>query len=116
MKSPSPDNGGPAFPSEIGFGCVNDNMHQTGGSVAQWYGMALRDYFAVHSTQPGASEIAKAAGVGMDSNHRIYPTAEATGMLFSDWWNSLTLERQCDLCARVRFAQADAMLRAREAA
>ena len=40
------DDGGPAHPGEIGFGCMHDNMHQTGTSVAQWYGMSLRDHFA----------------------------------------------------------------------
>lgn len=40
------DNGGPAFPCEIGFGCAADNMHQNGSSTGMQYGMSLRDHFA----------------------------------------------------------------------
>jgi hypothetical protein len=77
-------------------------------------GMTARDYFATHSTQPGVIEIAKAAGVGIDANHRIYLNElETAGISFSDWWLSLTLERQCELSAAVRYAQADAMLKER---
>lgn len=79
-------------------------------------GMSLRDYFAIHSTQPGMAEIAKAAGVGMDKNRRIYTSADATtGIHFDEWWQTLTLARQCELSALVRYAQADAMMVVRAA-
>lgn len=45
-KAAPRDNGGPAFPCEIGFGCVAENMHQNGSQTALQYGMSLRDHFA----------------------------------------------------------------------
>lgn len=98
----SPEHHMPAFPT----------WGEAGDHIAS--GMSLRDYFAVHSTQPGMSEIAKAAGVGMDSSRRVYLEADAPfGRHFDEWWGALSLQQQCDLSARVRYAQADAMLRVR---
>ncbi len=78
--------------------------------------MSLRDYAAIHSTQPGAIEIAKAAGVGLDNARRVFKGKDAKyGQTFDEWWGSLSLERQCELCAIVRYAQADAMIKARAA-
>lgn len=45
------EDGGPAYPTEIGFGYANDNMHQTGHTTAQYYGMSLRDAFAIAAMQ-----------------------------------------------------------------
>lgn len=79
-------------------------------------GMSLRDYFAVHGTEPGMSELVKVAGCGLDRTNRVYTTKDGPeGMHFTEWWQALTIETQCDLCARVRYAQADAMLRVRAA-
>lgn len=39
------DNGGPAFPCEVGGDPAN-NQHQTGNYTAMWYGISVRDYFA----------------------------------------------------------------------
>jgi hypothetical protein len=93
------DNSGPAFPVEK-YGAT---------------GMTLRDYAAIHSTQPGMIELAKAAGVGIDRQHRVYVTADTSAFMhFDDWWLTMTIERQFELCALVRYAQADAMLKARK--
>jgi|DEB19_MinimDraft_3_1074340.scaffolds.fasta_scaffold00018_50 hypothetical protein len=89
--------GGPAFPSTM----TDDTLHVPG--------MTLRDYFAVHSTQPGVSEICSAAGVACDGQ-----CVEVDGqhLRFDKWWQSLSNTRRFDLCAKVRYAQADAMLAA----
>lgn len=101
----SKETGGPAFP----FQCQGPTT-----APEFYYGMSLLDYFAVHSTQPGVVEVAKAAGVGIDTNHRVYLTEDAkAGISFNDWWISLTLERQCELSAAVRYAEANAMLKER---
>ncbi len=51
------DNGGPAYPCEIG-GDPARGFHQTGSYTAMQYGMTLRDYFAAKAlaamiAQPG---------------------------------------------------------------
>jgi len=103
------NDGGPAFP-DVGSGWDRDSGQYFTQSSG---GMSLRDYAAIHSTQPGMSEIAKAAGVGFVSC-RIYHKADTKHPIpFDEWWSSMTLEQQCLLSARVRYAQADAMLHAR---
>lgn len=77
-------------------------------------GMDLRDYFAIHNTQPGVIEICKAAGVDADINHMI-DMPMVGRVSFNTWWISLTLERQCELSAKVRYALADAMIAERSA-
>ena len=85
------NDGGPAFP--------HDGQHNYTG------GMALRDYMAIHSSQPGVAEILTAAGLG-----------EMSGTDFYLWWKRLTNEERFALTSKVRYQQADAMLKAREAA
>jgi hypothetical protein len=65
-------------------------------------GMTLRDYMAIHSTQPGVAEILTAAGLG-----------EMSGIAFHSWWARLTNEERFALTSKVRYQQADAMLKAR---
>jgi len=96
------DTGGPAFPP------VHDPATHPSG-------MTLRDYFAIHSTQPGMAEICKAAGVEIDSMHRVHLSKYGEGMHFDGWWTGMTLEQQCELSAKVRYAQSDAMLKVRNA-
>lgn len=45
-KPTTPDDGGPAFPVEVGTRPVGQNWHQTGNDTAQHYGMSLRDHLA----------------------------------------------------------------------
>ena len=85
------NDGGPAFP--------HDGQHNYTG------GMTLRDYMAIHSSQPGVAEILTAAGLG-----------EMSGTDFYSWWARLTNEERFALTSKVRYQQADAMLKAREAA
>ncbi len=75
-------------------------------------GMSLRDYMAVHSTQPGVSEIAAVAGVKY-FNNRIWSDPQSS-KTFEDWWECMPLEERLVLYAKVRYAQADAMLKVRE--
>jgi hypothetical protein len=108
------NDGGPAFPElvsefDLDRGERGEYVYRMNG------GMTLRDYAAIHSTQPGCAEICKAAGVGFDGM-RVYTTADdAVGMRFDDWFRSLSLERVCELSAMVRYAQADGMLKVRSA-
>ncbi len=89
----------PAFPSR---------------DVATYYGgMSLRDYFAVHADQPGVSEIVTMAG-GETDGFNVKFSRDGTEYKFNDWWNGLPLADRLDLSARVRFAMADAMIRARK--
>jgi hypothetical protein len=77
--------------------------------------ISLRDYAAIHSTQPGCLEICKCAGVGFDGI-RVYQTVDDhAGVRFDEWFRTLTIERICELAAMVRYAQADAMLKVRQA-
>jgi hypothetical protein len=76
-------------------------------------GMSLRDYFAIHGTQPGCSEVVAIAGLVWSAG-KVW-LSESVSITFDKWYDSLPLTERLDLCARVRYAQADAMLRAREA-
>lgn len=70
------DNGGPAFPCEVGGDPAN-NQHQTGNYTAMWYGMSLRDWFAgkalagMCAGEPGSHLIPKNAA------HEAYLYADA---------------------------------------
>lgn len=89
------DDGGPAFPCEIGFGSMNDNMHQTGNTVAAWYGMSLRDHFAGLAMQA----VMTSAG----------PTWRDSGYKPKDGLSIMENN------ARLAYQAADAMLKARQA-
>lgn len=78
-------------------------------------GMTLLDYFAVHSDQPGVSEVVAMAGHKTDGV-RVYIGGSETGPTFNEWWNHLPLDERFKLTADVRFAMARAMLNARKEA
>lgn len=44
--APPRDDGGPAFPTDVGFSGSHKDCFQIGPSTAHFYGMSLRDYFA----------------------------------------------------------------------
>jgi len=75
----------------------------------------LRDYMAIHSTQPGCNEIVAMAGL-VFSNNQVWLPNDPNKPIgpFNSWYNSLPLTQQLDLCAKVKYAQADAMLRVRK--
>jgi hypothetical protein len=75
-------------------------------------GMTLRDYFAVHSVQPGQGEIAAMAGV-VYANGAIWSDSQTRIGSFEDWFNSMPIGERLDLFSRVKFAMADAMMKAR---
>lgn len=95
----------PAFPTHPG------HQNQNGDFFFGLDGMTLRDYFAIHSDQPGVSEIANIAGYKTDGIFLELPDGQVR---FTEWWNALPLAERCALSARVRYAQADAMLAERE--
>lgn len=95
------DTGGWAFP-----------CHGSMGEVA-WEGMTLRDYAAIHSTQPGISEIVAMAGLRW-ADRRVWASETDSLGSFDHWWETLSLGRRLELSAQVRYAQADAMLKARQ--
>jgi hypothetical protein len=106
----STDNGGSAFPYE----------HKVWDSnYCQWKtqyvtdGMTLLDYFAAHSVQPGCGEIASLAGLAYRMG-RVWRDDSTSLGSFDDWFNGLPLAERLDLFARVKYAMAAAMLRARE--
>lgn len=102
------DDGGPAFARPIG----EYKEMGSGAWSEQQRGMSLRDYAAIHSTQPGCSEIVAMAGLKWSAS-RVW-LSENTGISFDQWWETMPLAKRLDLCAKVRYAQADAMLRARK--
>lgn len=77
--------------------------------------MKLRDYFAIHSDQPGRLEIAMVAGVRVqeDAPSSFTPPERDALPRFSDWYRTLTQEERYTLQAKVRYEQADAMLAVR---
>ena len=99
------DDGGPAYPVPS-YVNVDGVTHES-----RPQGMSLRDYAAIHSTQPGCSEIIAMAGLTWSAS-RVW-LSEDTGISFDQWWETMPLAARLDLCAKVRYAQADAMLRAR---
>lgn len=100
------DDGGPAFPGSRQWYERRGEWESTAEG-----GMSLRDYAAIHSTQPGCSEIVAMAGLKWSAS-RVW-LSENTGISFDQWWESMPLAERLDLCAKVRYAQADAMLAAR---
>lgn len=78
-----------------------------------YYGMSLRDYFAVHADQPGYAEIVSRAGLTYGSN-QVWQDAKTSVGTFDIWWRDLPNEERFRLSAEVRYAMADAMLAARE--
>jgi hypothetical protein len=100
MTTSPEDTGGPAFPP-------------THDPATHPSGMTLRDYFAAHSVQPGCGEIATVAGLRYSAGAVWSDEVTRVGS-FDDWFNGLPLSRRLDLFARVKFAMADAMLKARK--
>lgn len=101
------DDGGPAF--------ANGEWQETRYGDRLYVGdagMSLRDYAAIHSTQPGYSEIVAMAGLKWSAS-RVWISMN-TGISFDQWWETIPLAERLDLCAKVRYAQADAMLAARK--
>lgn len=76
-------------------------------------GMTLRDYFAIHSDQPGVAEIVTAANLTY-ANHKVWIDEQTSLGSFDEWWQSLPQEERLSLYAKVRFAMADALLTERE--
>lgn len=94
--------GGPAFP--IGIDAFAEDKE----------GMTLRDYFAVHSVQPGMGELASLAGLAY-RNGAIWKDEQTRVASADEWFNTLPLSERLELFSRVKYAMADAMLKAREA-
>lgn len=105
--------GGPAFPLEKSGGCPS--CGSAGYSVS--HGMTLRDYFAIHCDQPGEAEIVTAAGLKWDQGLVVAQDRDGTvRRSFSQWWWTIPQSRRFELYAQVRYALADAMLKARDEA
>jgi hypothetical protein len=77
-------------------------------------GITARDYFAAHAEQPGVAEIISAAGLYSPDGHTVWSDPETQIGTFTKWWSTLTNERRFYLAAKVKFEQADAMLKARK--
>lgn len=101
------DDGGPALPCEIGFGSIDRNMHQTSNTVAQWYGMTLRDYFATHEPIDPNESIGVALAEQLAGRPHPAPAGlkSATPLDVAQFW--------ADAEAAYRYMRADAMLKAR---
>ena len=97
--------GGPAFPSLVSY-------DHDGYPSQDANGMSLRDYFAVHADQPGYAEIVSHAGLTYGSN-QVWNDADTSIGTFDSWWRGLTNSERFRLSAEVRYAMADALLRAR---
>lgn len=93
-------------PLQSGGSALNDGLCP--GNIS------LRDYAAIHSTQPGCSEICAMAGLTW-SVGKVWASPDKSIGTFDQWWESIPLDERLVLCARVRYAQADAMLRIRDA-
>ena len=102
------NDGGPAFATSGLSGLPN------GEFVYGQVGMTLRDYAAIHSTQPGVEELVQYAGFRYDGIFVYLKADDSSGPRFNDWWRGLSLERKCELFAGVRYVMADAMLKARQ--
>lgn len=74
-------------------------------------GLTKREYFAVHSDQPGVAEIVTAAGLHCTDNFWVWKDAETKIGSFNDWWMKLTNEERFALSSKVRVQQADALLK-----
>lgn len=93
---PEDKDGGPAFPMSDYYGT----------------GLSIRDYFAVHADQPGYAEIVSHAGLTYGSN-QVWKDAQTSIGTFDSWWRDLPNSERFRLSAEVRYAMADAMLKAR---
>ncbi len=82
------------------------------GKAVHYPGMTMRDYFAIHADQPGAAEIATAAGLTYWCG-AVWSDGDTRLAGFEEWWRGLPQERRFELSATVRYQQADAMLSAR---
>jgi hypothetical protein len=105
------EDGGAAFPRVVG----TKFDARSGVPVEQdvCTGMTVRDYFAIHATQPGATEIAAMAGLTFSAG-KVWSGPNSSLATFNDWWRDLPAAERFDLCAKVRYAEADAMIRARQ--
>jgi hypothetical protein len=74
---------------------------------------ALRDYFAIHCDQPGEAEIVTAAGLTF-SNGEVWADERTSLGSFAKWYRDAPQDERFRLYAEVRYALADAMLKARE--
>ena len=76
-------------------------------------GMTLRDWFAGHCDRPGRAEIASAAGLTYFAG-KVWSGPRMFIASFEEWWMGIPQAERFRLCAKVRYAYADAMLAARE--
>lgn len=95
--------GGPAFPT----------LQDEGLEFHRAEGMTLRDYFAIHSVHPGMGELASMAGLAY-RNGGIWKDEKTRVAGADEWFSELPLSERLDLFSRVKYAMADAMLKARE--
>ena len=101
--------GGPAFPVHGGYGAdIDDPRNRILGG-----GMTLRDWFAGHCDRPGRAEIASAAGLTYFAG-KVWSGPRMFIASFEEWWMGIPQAERFRLCAKVRYAYADAMLAARE--
>jgi uncharacterized protein (DUF736 family) len=78
------EDGGPAFPVEVGTRPIGQNWHQTGSDSAQHYGLSLRDHFAAKAmaaiVSSEAWNVAAAEGAEIEPHHvaaEAYAIADA---------------------------------------
>lgn len=76
-------------------------------------GMTLRDYFAIHSVQPGIGELASMAGL-FYRNGSIWKDEQVRVSGGEEWFNALPLSERLELFSRVKYAMADSMLKSRQ--
>ncbi|MDR5801159.1 hypothetical protein [Caballeronia sp. LZ001] len=96
--------GGPAFPVSTKMDDITGEFgHQDGMSTWQFGGMTLRDYFAVHSNLGDEIPVRLA----MSLMNAAPPDYTADPVANSMYW--------AEVRARLRYMDADAMLRARDA-
>ncbi len=72
------DDGGPAFPTEVGNTNGGNNWHQTGPTTAQFHGISKRDYFAAKAMQGLLADPENATDPGEDLEDFAGRVAEAT--------------------------------------
>lgn len=104
------NDGGSAFP-------VCPPLDGSGSGSAGGYpfpegGMSLRDYMAIHTEQPGVTEICAEAGL-VCINGVVWDGPDKNLGNFSAWWAGLTSHRRYELNAIVRYRVANAMLKER---
>lgn len=83
----------------------------------QYPGMTLRDYFAARCDQPGMTEVVTHAGLILSGGMVWSPDDPMTPIArsFDEWWiDKVSQADRFRLYAEVRYAMADAMLKARE--